>query len=45
YLQQNEEAVILISEDDWREIKDIFKQKKEVIYHSNDYNLIYHLAN
>jgi hypothetical protein len=45
YLQQNEEAVILISEDDLREIKDIFKQEKEVIYHSNDYNLIYHLVN
>lgn len=45
YLQQNEEAVILISEDDWSEIKDIFKQGKEVIYHSNDYNLIYHLVN
>jgi 4-amino-4-deoxy-L-arabinose transferase-like glycosyltransferase len=45
YLQQNQEAVILISEDNWKEIKDIFKQEKEVIYHSNDYNLIYHLVN
>jgi len=45
YLQEKEEAVILIRDNDWDKIKDDFKSKKKVIYQSNDYKLIYHSIN
>jgi 4-amino-4-deoxy-L-arabinose transferase-like glycosyltransferase len=41
YLQEKQEAVILISEDDFEKVSAIFNQQ-DVIYHSNGYNLIYH---
>jgi len=44
YLQKKEEAVIIISDDDLEKIKDVLQQNQQVIYHSNGYNLIYHLS-
>ncbi|TDO94809.1 4-amino-4-deoxy-L-arabinose transferase-like glycosyltransferase [Halanaerobium saccharolyticum] len=43
YLQEKQEAVILVRDSDLKRIRDIFVQKK-VIYHSNGYNLVYHLV-